>query len=89
MSSKKLVGGPTESLAVHFSLVVSMVMVGDTLNYRPPDQGNLTIGEIMIPIIQGELPVSTSMDCKPGQCFPKTSAIPSMLVKSANISEKI
>ena len=49
----------------------------------------MTIGEIPIPIIQGELPVSTSMDRKPGQCFPKTTAIPSMLVKSANIREKI
>ena len=62
---------------------------GDTLNCRPPDQGNLTIGEIPIPIIQGEIPVSTSMDRKPGQCFSKTSVIPSMLVKSAHIRKKI
>ena len=82
-------GGPTESFAVHFSLVFSKVMGGDTLNCRPPDQGNLTIGEIPIPIIQGEIPVSTSMDRKPGQCFSKTSVIPSMLVKSAHIRKKI
>ena len=61
-------GGPTESLVVHFSLVFSMVIGGgDTLNYHPLDQGNLNIGEISIPIIQGEVPVSTSMDHKPGQ----------------------
>ena len=62
---------------------------GGPLNFHPPNQGNLTIGEIPIPIIQGEFPVSTSMDRKPGQCFPKTLAIPSMLVKSAHIREQI
>ena len=29
------------------------------------------------------------MDHKPGQCFPKTLVIPSMLVKSTNIRETI
>ena len=83
-------GGPTEFLAGHFSLVSFYGNKGgDTLNYHPPDQGNFTIREILIPIIQGEFPVSTSMDRKLGQCFPKTLPIPSMLVKSTNIREKI
>ena len=81
-------GGYTESLQ-STSAWFPMVLGGDTLNCRPPDQGNLTIGEIPIPIIQGEIPVSTSMDRKPGQCFSKTSVIPSMLVKSAHIRKKI
>ena len=77
---RREVGGYTESLQSNLAWFPMVLGGGDTLNCRPPDQGNLTIGEILIPINQGESFDSTSMDRKPGQCFPKASAIPSMLV---------
>ena len=64
---------PMEFLAGDRSLVsFNGPRGGDPSNFHPPDQGNLTIGEIPINIAQCEMPNSTSIDRKPGQCFSKT-----------------
>ena len=69
---------------------LSMVLEGGEPSiFRPPDQGDLNISEISISLELCELPGPIGLDRKPGQCFLKASAIPSMIVKSTNIREKI